>query len=116
MDGVAVYLVMFYFVATVGVAISAFTHAGIVASLCAVGAPTLALSAAGGAKSALLWAEDRTTVAVRLIIAILLFGAAYALARGFSVNAFGYQISGVAWTALGALVGGLFITKSITGE
>jgi hypothetical protein len=81
-------------------------------SLCLGGTSLLALVAAGGLKFGILWGDRAQKIGVPLVACVLLV-LAFWLSSGFSVELFGYQLSGLMWAAAGAVIGLLCVDRAM---
>jgi tetratricopeptide (TPR) repeat protein len=102
--------VYLYLIASTVLTLSALFRGEMHAALCLCGTSFISLIAAGGLKFGILRGDKAQRVGVP-IIALVLFAFAYWLSNGFSVQLFGYNLSGLTWGAIGALIGIAFIDQ-----
>jgi hypothetical protein len=92
-----------YLVASVTIAGSAAFNAGWTRALYVITTSSLFLVAGGGLKASLWWGDKGQKVGGS-IVAFLLVGLAQWLSTGFSVQLFGYHLSGELWGWIGFAV------------
>jgi hypothetical protein len=105
------WIIVGYFFLTIGVAISAFFHAG-TAGLYVFIASFLFLVAGGGIKSMVLYG-DRNQKIAGPIVGLLVGALAYWLSTGFSVQLFGIYMSAAVWGAIGFLIAIVFAPRRL---
>jgi len=98
-----------YLVASVAISVTA----GWAPGLHAAGSSLLALAAGGGWRASLR--GDRTQKIAGSVIAIVILALAVWLAGGFSVHAYGHQITGPIWALIGFAVCFVFADRRLTG-
>jgi hypothetical protein len=76
-------------------------------------ASALALIAGGGLKAS-VWYGDRGQKIVGPFIAAAIMAVALWTARGFSVQLFGYYLSGTLWSIIGAIVCFVFANRKLS--
>ena len=94
---------MVYAVLTLAVAIQNVALDGPWSGVCAILAPPLMATAAGGMKAMFFWGSRNQKI-FGVVTALLVGAAAVRLAPGFSVHALGYWFGGPAWTVIGGLL------------
>jgi hypothetical protein len=104
-----------YFIASIIMAVGLLLHGQFKFALCLFGTSMLSLTAAGGLKFGLFWGDKSQRIGVP-IVALLIFAVAHWLSGGFSVQLFGYYISGLTWGIVGAVIGFLFINRKMATE
>jgi hypothetical protein len=104
--------IFLYLIASIVVAISAGGKAGIETGIFVFLASALALIAGGGLKAS-IWYGDRGQKIAGPIIAAAIMGVSLWAARGFSVQLFGYYLSGTLWSIIGATVCFVFANKKL---
>ena len=95
--------IMVYAVLSVAVAIEAVFLAGPWSGLCAILAPPLMATAAGGMK-AMFFFGSRNQKIFGVVVAFVVGAAAVRLAPGFSVHVLGRSFGGPAWTVIGGFL------------
>jgi len=104
--------IFIYFIISIILAVASFFRTGTSVALCLFGTSMISLVAAGGLKFGILWGDRAQKIGVPLV-AILLLGFAYWLSSGFSVQIFGYQLSGLTWGIIGAVIGLIFVDRKL---
>lgn len=96
-------IIMVYAVLTLAVAVQNVILDGPWPGVCALLAPPLMATAAGGMK-AMFFYGSRNQKIFGVVTALLVGAAAVRLAPGFSVHALGYWFGGPAWTVIGGFL------------
>lgn len=101
-----------YLILSTALAGSAVLNASWSAGLYAITASFLFLVAGGGLKASLLWGDKAQKIGGS-VVALLLVALAQWLSNGFSVQVFGYHLSGGLWGWIGFAVCFLFANKKL---
>jgi hypothetical protein len=109
------WLIYVYVIASVVLTVGMVFRGDIWNALCLGGTSLLSLVAAGGLKFGILWGDKAQKIGV-LLVAFALLVLAYWLSSGFSVEVFGYQVSGLMWGAAGASIGLLCVDRRMASQ
>lgn len=103
-----------YALVSLVIVVSAAVNAGIGPAAYAITTSSLFLTAGGGLKASLWWGDKAQKVGGS-VVALLIVALAQSLSNGFSVNLFGYALSGAAWGWIGFIVCFIFATRKLAG-
>jgi hypothetical protein len=103
------FIVCLYWLASVAVALAAFSSGGMTPGLCALGTSALAFIAGVGLKGTIYGSWRRRLAG--LCLALVSMGIAHWLGTGFSVNLLGVSLGGTEWGWLSFFISLLLISK-----
>lgn len=109
------WLIYIYVIASIVLTIDMVFRGDIWNALYLGGTSFLSLVGAGGLKFGIFWGDKEQKIGVPLIAFALLL-LAYWLSSGFSVEIFGYQLSGLMWGAAGAVIGLLRVDRQMASQ